>query len=267
MAFLEKKMSRRRGFPVMRLATGFACAVLLFFGGLFSYQSYFTASAYVDIDVNPSIELALNRYGRVIGANAYNDDGTNLLAKVPVKNRTYTEALRLLVDEMYAQGSIQEAGLFSLTLQTDNDEQKGLIEELNTVLSSLLAEKSPRLERDLFVVDSITKSESHDLHLSPAKYLAIQELRAVDPTATFESCRDHSISELRQQTHAHQNGGHGAATPNGHESKNGHHGGDSSGGGDNSDSSGGGRESDDGNNGANTGGSNGGAGSHGHSGS
>jgi hypothetical protein len=38
-------------------------------------------TAYVDIDVNPGVELILNRYSRVIDVSAYNDDGADLLAK------------------------------------------------------------------------------------------------------------------------------------------------------------------------------------------
>jgi hypothetical protein len=224
MTFLEQRMNRRRGFPVMRLATGFACALLLFIGGLFAYQSYSTVTAYVDIDVNPSIELALNRYGRVVSVNAYNNDGTNVLAKIPVKNKEYGEALRLLVDEMYAQGYIQNAELFSITLQTDNESQKELLAELNAILSSLLAERTQGIEQNIFAVDSATKVKSHDLHLSPAKYLAIQELQAVDPSATFESCRDHTISEIREQTHAHRGGGHDGSDSGGHESESEHQG-------------------------------------------
>jgi hypothetical protein len=221
LSFLQKKTEKRRNLLVMRLAAGFACALLLFLGGVFSYQSYFTVTAYVDIDVNPSMELALNRYGRVISVSAYNDDGTNVLARIPVKNKEYGEALRLLVDEMYAQGYIQKAELFSITLQADDKSQEELLRGLNAILSSLLSKQSQGIEQDIFTVDSTTKIESHSLHLSPAKYLAIQELQAVDPSATFESCRSHTISEIREQTHAHQGGGHGENNTSSHES--GHH--------------------------------------------
>ena len=217
MAFLKKKMNRKLGFFAKRLTVGFACALLLFFGVLFSYQNYFTVTAYVDIDVNPSMELALNRYGRVIAASAYNDDGVELLARVSVKNKEYKEALRLLINEMYLEGYIQKAELFSLTLQTDEENQKKLLGELDTILSSLLAEKSRGIERDVFPVDSITKTASRDHHVSPAKYLAIRELQAVDPTATFESCSGHTISEIREQTQACMNGGHDEPDSNGHE--------------------------------------------------
>ena len=216
MAFLETKMNRKRGFFAKRLAVGFACALLLFFGGLFSYQSYFTVTAYVDIDVNPSMELAINRYGRVIAASAYNDDGAKLLARVSVKNKECKEALRLLIDEMYKEGYVDNAELFSLTLQTEEESQKKLLGELDTILSSLVTERSRGIERDVFAVDSFTKTASHDHHLSPAKYLAIQELQAVDPTATFQSCSGHTISEIREQTQACISGGHDEPDSNGH---------------------------------------------------
>ncbi|MDR3071935.1 MAG: hypothetical protein LBU41_00390 [Clostridiales Family XIII bacterium] len=223
LAFLKQRINQKRRLPVMRLATGFACVLLLFFGGLLSYQSYFTATAYVDIDVNPSIELSLNRYGRVIAASAYNDDGTDLLAEVPLKNRGYRDALQLLFQEMTAQGYIQKAELFSLTLQTEESNRDDLLGELKAILSSLLTDGQRELEQDVFVVDTATKTASHDLHLSPAKYLAIQELQVVDPTATFENCRDHTISKIREQTHMHGNGNQNQneSDSSGHQSENG----------------------------------------------
>jgi hypothetical protein len=208
---------RRRGLPVTRFAVGFACALLLSLGGLFAYQDYFTATGYVDIDVNPSIELTLNRYGRVIDASAYNDDGTDLLTRVPLKNKNYTDALRLLIDEMTTLGYLQNTELFSLTVQTDGGNQEELLSRLRAILSSLLTDGQQGPEQDVFAVDTATKSASHDLHLSPAKYLAIQELQTVDPTATFENCRDHSISEIREQTHLHMRGGHDATDSGTHE--------------------------------------------------
>lgn len=66
--FLSKEIRRRkpagRIFRQRLIGACAAFAVFLFISGL----SYFTPNAYVDMDVNPSISLTLNRYGRVLEA-------------------------------------------------------------------------------------------------------------------------------------------------------------------------------------------------------
>ena len=61
--------ARRR--PALRpsLAAAFACLCLLFTGG---YWLYFTPTATISIDINPSIELGVNRFNRVVSVEGYN---------------------------------------------------------------------------------------------------------------------------------------------------------------------------------------------------
>jgi hypothetical protein len=219
MAYLEKTINRKKRRPFARSAAVCACVLLLFFGGFLSYQSYCKVTAYVDIDVNPGVELILNRYNRVIDVSAYNDDGADLLAKVSLKNKEVKDAFRLLTREMGDRGYIRNAELFSLTLQTEGEDQAELLDALNAILAALLTDAQQEMELDVFAVDAATKTASHDLHLSPAKYLAIRQLQSVDPSATFENCRDHTIGEIKEQTHIHMNGRHDESDSSAHESE------------------------------------------------
>ena len=66
-----KRLSR----PGYRLALGAACAMAALFLCIGSYALLWMPVAYVSIDVNPSLELELNRLDRVISGRAYNEDG------------------------------------------------------------------------------------------------------------------------------------------------------------------------------------------------
>ena len=48
---------------------------------------------YVGIDVNPSIELALNRFNIVVETHALNDDGQRTLDEVPCMWRPFSTTL------------------------------------------------------------------------------------------------------------------------------------------------------------------------------
>ena len=67
-----------------------ACALLIFIGGNWLY---FTPTAEISIDINPSIELSVNRFDRVISVNGYNEDGDILAEQLDIKFADYTEAI------------------------------------------------------------------------------------------------------------------------------------------------------------------------------
>ena len=226
-AFLQKKVYQEKRMPVKRLAVAFASLAAVLFVGLFSYTLYFTESAYVDIDVNPSIELTLNRFDRVIDVYAYNEDGQKVLDGVDIRHKSYEDALAALVDKMVELGYIKDSGLFTVTLQAkDGAASKEKLDALQAFINAILQSGSRTVEKNIFAVDSATKAHAHAQNLTPAKYLAILELQSLDPTATFDGCRGRSLSEIKQQIHEHKNGANHESGNNGEHSGNGNQGGD-----------------------------------------
>lgn len=209
-AYLQNKVyanKRRTGFR--KLAAAFAFAAVIFLAGLFSFNLYFTERAYIDIDVNPSIELKINRFNRVIAVRAYNSEGESVVGAADVVHKTYNEALDALTGKMAEMGYIKDTSLLTATVQMADGEDEGeMLDALEGYLKLLLQEKGISVERDVFAVDYDTKLHSHEQNLSPAKYLAILELQSYDPAITFDSCRDESIGEIKQQTHEHMGTGY-----------------------------------------------------------
>lgn len=210
--YLRNEMQKRSR-PVrtlgMRLAVVCASlAAVLSLGG-FSYNLYFTESAYVDMDVNPSIALTLNRFDRVLDAAPYNDDGAAILQNMDVRHQSCEQAVESLLTEMIRQGYLKTDGLVTVTIQTDSDHaQQKMLGEIQESIDSLLVSQNAEALTDVFPVSGEVRDCAHDYNLSPAKYLAITQLQEVDPGASYEQCAEHSISEIRQLTEEHCNGHH-----------------------------------------------------------
>lgn len=99
---ISRKLYRRRP-PVWRMAAA-ACALLVFLlvaGG----WVYLTPTAYLSVDVNPSLELGINRFGRVVTADAYNEDGEALLEELQVRFASWEEALEEILQPGRGTGS------------------------------------------------------------------------------------------------------------------------------------------------------------------
>lgn len=86
-----------------------AAALLVFIlaGQLFLGQTP-PAAAYLTIDINPSVELALTFNGRVVSARGLNIDGEKVLAQVKAEGRHLDEAVRLIVAQAVADRYLGE---------------------------------------------------------------------------------------------------------------------------------------------------------------
>lgn len=202
--FLKQKPKPKRNIPVKRFAIALALIILASVASFVSYDLYSKETAYLDLDVNPSIELTLNRFDQVISAYGYNEEGKEVLKQADVKNKSYQEALEKIIEVMKEKDYLDKAELFTATLQmNDSSAEKKKIRELEKYLAKLLKTEAVSGKNEVFAVDEKTKTTSHHENITPAKYLAILELQEADPTATIEGCKGHSISEIKEQTRAH----------------------------------------------------------------
>lgn len=208
--YLAAQIGKRRH-RRMRYAAALASLVLCLVCGGLSWQIYFTPDAYIDIDVNPSVGLTLNRFGKVIRSNAYNEDGTRLLSEVNLQHADYSEAFEKLLVAMSGEGYFDgQDGLLCVTVQTNGKSREKRIQDgLRSVVAHISQSQHCDIFTDIFSVSEEVKHFADENHISPAKYLAIQELMEVDSEADFEECRDRSLHELRQQTEEHCGNRHG----------------------------------------------------------
>lgn len=209
----EKQKNHRAG--LRRWGLALACFLVLMVAGVSSYNAYFTGTMYIDVDINPSIELTINRFNRVIAVYAYNADGEVLLKQLDLMHAPYDSAVTMLTEAAIREGYLPDGGLISVTLQSERGTgDDGAIETLQTNISSAVYSHHAAAQVDVFAVGGDVREHAHEQNLSPAKYLAILELQEVDPTATVESCRDHTIGEIRALTEEHGGGHHGEGNSN-----------------------------------------------------
>jgi hypothetical protein len=186
-----------------RVATICSLALLLVAGAI-SYQQYSLPSVYIDIDVNPSIELAVNRFGRVIDTLPYNEEGRAILQGVSLRNMDYEEASATLIGIMAARGYLVQDGLVSVTVQSgDKQRENRMLQKLQENIDTTLATHHTDADTEIYSVTGEIHEAAHAHHMTPAKYLAAIELQKANPAATFEESEDHSITEIRNLTKEH----------------------------------------------------------------
>lgn len=184
---------RRRTFPLshpMRLAAVTAClAILLLLGG---YRLYMTPVATISVDINPSIELSINRFDRIVGTRAFNEDGRAVLAAVDLQNMRYTDALSVLLGSDALSGYLSEDADISITVLGDSEAHSEEI--LNCVRTEPYAQKENVYCGSGHHEDV---AAAHAAGLSLGKYEAYLILHELDSTITPEDVREVSMRDIR----------------------------------------------------------------------
>lgn len=136
----------------------------------------------------------------MIRSNAYNDDGTELLKEVSVQNESYGEAIRELIDAMELAGYFEQDSLLSVTVQAKgSSRESSILDGLKESIDICNGEHHHNAVADIAAVTEEVKKQAKQEQLSPAKYLAIQELIEANQDISMEECRGHSVGELRER--------------------------------------------------------------------
>jgi len=87
-----------------------------------AYAYYKTPVSYLSLDINPSVELGVNAFDKVVTVEGYNDDGEKIIDGIDVTGSNVTEAVKALIESAADNGYIVEDGstVISLTSETDN---------------------------------------------------------------------------------------------------------------------------------------------------
>lgn len=216
--------ARRTTVPFIR-RVGFALAACLIlcvvgFGG---FSAYGKETAVIGIELNPSIELGVNRFDIVVDARALNEDGEHVLSKLSVTGKSSDEALSMITQSDAFQSYITEDSFVDVYVICDDEKQSSsLVSQGQQSINSLPCDGTSNH------ASSETKHEAEEHGMGVSRYEAAKTLISLDVTLTIDDCESMSMKEMRgriasldpdnpyAETHGSQNGegqgyGHGEA--------------------------------------------------------
>lgn len=174
-----------------RTAFALAACLLIAVIGFGSYGAYADETAVVGIDVNPSIELGVNRFDIVVSARAINEDGQALLESIDVVNMSYEDALVALSESDASKLDPATDPFVAVNVVCDNEQQANTLLNLS---QSYLSNKG---------INCVCNRASQQVHeqagdagMGIGRYEAAMTLMKLDPTVTIDECRSMSMKEL-----------------------------------------------------------------------
>jgi uncharacterized membrane protein YkoI len=140
-AFDNSRKERRTSSKWIKWAAGAAAAFVVAFTGFFA-SSQLTPQAIVGFDVNPSVELKVNRSEKILDVVPLNAEGEEIIGDMDLKRVDLDVGVNAIIGSMVKNGYISEAkNSILISVNSKNSEkgaqlQKHLTEEVNSLLNS-----------------------------------------------------------------------------------------------------------------------------------
>lgn len=192
MAFLEKTAGRyekRRSITSKWLAAAAVCLALFLSAGI-GYSAYLTPAFVISIDINPSIELGINRFDKVVSVDTYNEEGYAVMSAMDVYDLDYGDALEQILADQDMKEYIVRDQLIAITVFGRNAEKND--EVLDHVEASTTCYANVRCS----LGNSQEVAAAHEAGMSFGKYKAFLELKALDPDITAEDIQGLTMRQI-----------------------------------------------------------------------
>ena len=167
-----------------------ACLVLTLAGG---WWLWMVPAAEISIDVNPSIELAVNRMDRVIAVEGRNDDGRQLAGTLDLRFTGYTQAVEAVLDSPQLAPLVERGEPVTITV-VGSDQQRQA-----RMLSQVESCTAGRQNTYCCAAHPREVSAAHGEGLSCGKYKLFLELQRLDPGITVEEVQGMTMGELLER--------------------------------------------------------------------
>lgn len=216
---VARSLRRRRRWAPLAAA---ACLLLAGILGAAGWHLWQQPAAFVGVDVNPSLELTVNNFDRVVAATAINDDGAAVLDALSLEGKSYGEAFNALMESEAMAPYLAEDAFVDVNITSDN---AALSSELQAQSDAVLA-RHP-YQGACHHADEATREAAAAAGMGVGRYRAACELAELDDSVTVDDCASMTMRELHDaidhlcedESHDHGSGsgsgnGHGAGAGN-----------------------------------------------------
>ena len=201
-----KKMANRKWTSLIA-----AClAVMLLGGGGVFYQRANAVASVVSLDVNPSIELKVNRSEKVLACTPLNEDAKAILADMSngadLKGAKLDVAVNAIVGSLVRNGyldSISSAIMISVE-DKDTARAEKLQRELSNTVDGVLqtSEAKAAVLTQTLTQDAGREQQARENNISTGKAALVNHVLALNSTLKFDELAKLSVEELKDLAEA-----------------------------------------------------------------
>lgn len=207
LTFSEAKSSMRTGGYIRNNIT-FAAGILVLALLSVLYLQVFNsgnAFAYIDLDINPSMEFAVDDASRVLSVKALNSEAVPLLKELELKDMPVKAAIAKVLDSSTTSGYISpgkinevliSAALESAKNSSASDKEKTLSVILSDIESLSIKVGTEDLHPKVLKVAPQVRKEAAENNISMGRYELYKEITKTDKDITIEKAKTEHISKM-----------------------------------------------------------------------
>ncbi|ADU26671.1 membrane associated protein [Ethanoligenens harbinense YUAN-3] len=181
-----------------------ACAAVLVCATSIGAYAYYnkTPTSYLSLDINPSVELGVNTFGKVISITAYNNDGKTILDGQNVMGSDVKNAVNTLVKSAMQKGFVAKDGstVIAVTSETDNHTTADALQDAAEQGADSAVESgddTATIQKENVALER--RDEARKLGITPGKLNLIQKLQVLDPSITVDAYKDAKVTDITKK--------------------------------------------------------------------
>ena len=183
-----------------------AClAVMLLCGGGVFYQQAHAVASVVSLDVNPSIELKVNRSEKVLACAPLNEDAKAILADMSngadLKGAKLDVAVNAIVGSLVRNGYLDSISSAIMISVEDKDAARAekLQRELTSAVDGVLqtSEAKAAVLTQTLTQDAAREQQARENSISTGKAALVNRVLTINPSLKFDALAKLSVEELK----------------------------------------------------------------------
>ena len=197
---MEPARKPRRRWASLAVAAALAVVCCVF--GLTSWRGANAVASVVSLDVNPSIQLQVNKNEKVLSAEALNEDARVILDGMDLKGTQLKVAVNAIVGSLLQNGYLDRLSSAILISVEDDDAQRAarlesdLTSEVGTALQN--ASAGAAVLSQILSVDTGLQAQAQSSSISVGKAAMIRDIQALNSQLDFDALSALSVEELKQ---------------------------------------------------------------------
>lgn len=193
-------VEKRPGVNTKSLAVLAAGLLLFIVAGVGGHWFYFTQTSTISMDVNPSIELGLNRFDRVVEVYGLSPESQVIMSESRIRNKDYKEAFSILLQNEKMASYISGNSYVYFTVQSGNQEkEEAILAQLQGEITSQIMSHHGEARVECYSVSGSFVEEAHHQGITAGKYRALLELKEAVPDVDMNAYCHRSIGEIKEE--------------------------------------------------------------------
>lgn len=162
------------------------------------YRTYQKPVALVCLDINPSMELEINCFDRIVNINCLNSDAVKLLQDKKLRGKKLSKAINIVITAASNNGYIENDKTTYVSVFVNSKKETAYSDILNEFKNEIYtSNKNIEIISDMITDELI--EEASQISISTGKLKIIKMIQQLDSNASINDYKDYSMTSLIQR--------------------------------------------------------------------